>query len=275
MAYTKKGRKVALVAGLALVVLSVAVVSTYWGEIRSWHALWQDFERLGTNEQGYPEYRHRETGIVMVRVPGGTFQMGSPETEIDHEENEGPVHDVRLSPFLVAKYEVTQKQWEKVMGSRPSGLTGDDLPIDNVLWEECKEFCERTGLALPTEAQWEYACRAETTTPFFFGENITPDQINHGRKATVPVDSFRPNAFGLHQMHGNVWELCRDIFDHEYYAKPDATEKDPLCASGSNLRVVRGGSWYDSAGLCRSAYRGRWNPSNRSNLGFRPARSTP
>ncbi len=104
MAHTKKGRKVALLAGLALVVLSVAVVWTYWEELRSWYAFRRDFERLGKNVQDYPEYRHRETGIVFVGLPGGTFEMGSPETEIGRKENEGPVHKVSLSPFLIAKY---------------------------------------------------------------------------------------------------------------------------------------------------------------------------
>ncbi len=113
MAHTKKGRKVALVAGLALVVLSVTMVWTYRKEIRSWYDFWQDFEGLGKNAQGRPEYRHRETGIVFVKLPGGTFEMGSPETEEDRYKHEGPVHKVTLSPFLIAKYGAPGEAWER------------------------------------------------------------------------------------------------------------------------------------------------------------------
>ncbi len=136
----KKGRKVALVAGLALVVLSVGMVWTSWGEIGFWYA-WREFERLGKNEQGYPEYRHRQTGIVFVGLPGGTFKMGSPETEADLADWEGPVRKVTLSPFFIAKYEVNQAEWRRVMRASPSLLEGDSLPVEGVSWEDCQAFC--------------------------------------------------------------------------------------------------------------------------------------
>ena len=113
MVRRKKGRKVALVAGLALVVLSVAMVWTYWKEVRSWYEFWRDFESLGKNEQGYPEYRHRKTETVFVGLPGGTFDMGSPESEADRLDDQGPVHKVTLSPFLIAKYGAPGQAWER------------------------------------------------------------------------------------------------------------------------------------------------------------------
>ncbi len=155
MQKTKKGRKVALVAGLALVVLSVAMAWTYRKEIESWFAFRRDFESLGKNTQGRPEYRHRETGIVFVALPGGTFEMGSPKGEANREKREGPLHEVVLSPFLIAKYEVSQAEWKKVTRHNPSKSKGDTLPVERVSWEECQEFCEKSELSLPTEAQWE------------------------------------------------------------------------------------------------------------------------
>ncbi len=185
MAHTKKGRKVALVAGLALVVLSVTMVWTYWKEIQPWYAFWQDFEGLGKNAQGRPEYRHRETGIVFVELPAGKFLMGMGDAAIRRTlvglrpvprgmgispqgmlHAEQPAHEVELSSFLIGKYEVTQAEWARVMGSNPSRYKGEDLPVDTVSWDNCQEFCGITGLRLPTEAQWEYACRAGTEGPY-------------------------------------------------------------------------------------------------------------
>ncbi len=191
----KKGRKVALVAGLALVVLSVAMVWTYWKEI----GFFLKFERLGPNDQGYPEYRHRQTGIVFVGLPGGTFEMGSPGSEAGRMDWEGPVHKVTVSPFLIAKYEVSQAEWGKVMGVNPFRFKGDTLPVEQVSWDDCQEFCTKTGLSLPTEAQWEYTCRAGTSGPFG-GTRVLDDmgwyRDNRGGR-THPVGEKSPNDFGL------------------------------------------------------------------------------
>ncbi len=162
MATTKRGKRIAFTAGSVLLALAVLIGILYGPEIRSWYALWRDFESLGKNEQGYPEYQHRGTGIVFVGLPGGTFDMGSPETESGRQPDEGPVHKVTLSPFLIAKHEVSQTEWKKVMGVNPSKSKGDTLPVGQVSWEDCQEFCKKTGLSFPTEAQWEYACRAGT-----------------------------------------------------------------------------------------------------------------
>ncbi len=278
MARPKKGRKVALVAGLALVVLSVAMVWTYWEEIRSWYALWRDFEALGKNAQGYPEYRHRQTGMVMVGLPGGTFEMGSPETEPDRVDNEGPVHKVTLSPFLIAKYEVSQAEWKGVMGVNPSGFKGDALPVVNPSWEACQEFCTKTGLSLPTEAQWEYACRAGTSGAYAARGKLdetawySDDPMAFRFLGAHPVGEKQPNGFGIHDMHGNVWEWCEDWYQNDFYQE-STDARDPLCEnSGSRERVIRGGGWQSISMHCRSAFRGAGRRSGRGgSLGFRPA----
>ena len=247
------------------------------------------FAFVKKNKQGYPEYTHEKTGIIFVKLPGGKFQMGSPEDEPNRFHNEGPVHEVTLSSFLIAKHEVTQTQWKRVMGTSPSHFKGDDLPVEKVSWNDCQEFCKKTGLSLPTEAQWEYACRAGTTTPFSFGATITPEQVNYNgdypyggapkglnRKKTVAVGSLPANGFGLHDMHGNVFEWCEDVYDAVYYSKAASSNGDKACTSGSGYRVCRGGGWYDSARLCRSAFRLRDPPDIRNyDFGFRPLRPLP
>ncbi len=283
-----RARVVLLMTGILAVVVVAAVVR-YRGELVAWYVFRRDFEGLGKNEQGYPEYRHRQTGIVFVRLPGGRFSMGSPDSETDHLDDEGPVHEATISPFLIAKCEVSQAEWTSAMSNYPSKSRGDSLPVEQVSWDDCQEFCEKSGLSIPTEAQWEYACRVGGSRPFAFGENITTYQVNYkgafpfagasrgeDRGRTVPVGSFGPNGFGLHDMHGNVWEWCRDWYQEDYY-KESAGARDPLCVNASSeYRVFRGGAWSSDGGNCRSAYRGMTFPSTRSgNLGFRPAAPSP
>ena len=209
--------------------------------------------------------------------------MGSPEDEAESQIDERPQHQVSLSPFLIAKCEVSQREWTKVVGTNPSKFKGQGLPVERVSWEDCQSFCQKTGLTLPTEAQWEYACRSGTATPFSVGNAITVQQVNHNgypyaggprgelRGRTVPVKSFEPNGFGLHQMHGNVLEWCLDAYHPWFYSKsPDA---DPLCNSTRRNSVMRGGSWMGSPGFCRSACRSdiRGGMVERSeDIGFRP-----
>ena len=192
-----------------------------------------------------------------------------------------------VSPFLIAKYELSQAEWKRVMGTNPSNFTGDMLPVEQLSWDDIQEFEKRTGLTLPTEAQWEYACRAGTTTPFSFGETVTTEKANYNglflygnapkgeyRRKTVPVTSFFPNAFGLFNVHGNVGEWCEDVFD--YYSKSESANGDVAFSSGSGRRVARGGSWVRHPALCRSASRTGWMPLSRaSSLGCRLARPLP
>jgi formylglycine-generating enzyme required for sulfatase activity len=243
----------------------------------------EGFDPIGENAEGYPEYRHLATGLIFVLLPGGSFLMGSPADEPGRYSGEGPVHEVELSPFLIAKYEVTQEVWERVMGSNPSGFRGGSRPVDQVSWNDTQAFCQATGLKLPTEAQWEYAARAGTRTAFYNGpitnllcnrpllDAIGWYSCNSGSR-THPVGEEAPNGFGLHDMAGNVWEWCEDVYDDAFYSRPEATMKDPLATAGSGFRVARGGGWHNDAQDCRSAMRGRsvGSPRN-SNTGFRPA----
>ncbi|MGH9847208.1 MAG: SUMF1/EgtB/PvdO family nonheme iron enzyme, partial [Blastocatellia bacterium] len=226
--------------------------------------------------------------LEMIRVPAGSFQMGSPENEPERASDEGPQHRVTVSGFSIGKFEVTQAQWKAVMGSNPSNFKGDNLPVENVSWNDAKEFCRKlsqlTGkqYRLPTEAEWEYAARAGTTTPFAFGSSLSSQQANFDgnspyggaakgvyRQKTMPVGSFAANAFQLHDMHGNVWEWCEDVW-HENYNGAPSDGSSWLSGGDSSSRVLRGGSWYNDGWLCRSAVRGRGGPGDRNgNIGFR------
>ena len=220
--------------------------------------------------------------LDMLWCKSGTFMMGSPSSEKDHDDDETQ-HRVNLTKgFYLGKYEVTQVQWEKVMGSNPSYHKGAALPVENVSWDDAMEFCEKLTevekeadrlpkgwtYTLPTEAQWEYACRAGTTTAYSFGDTITPKQANfvYNVGKTTQVGTYPANAWSFHDMHGNVWEWCSD----RYGAYPSGAVSDPLGPSVGSERVYRGGSWFLNGGLVRSATRRRGTPVNRDNsLGFR------
>ena len=240
-----------------------------------------------------PEFEHSETGIVMVLLPGGDGFMGSPDSEEASHRDERPRHRVTLDRFLLAKYEVSQEEWLRVMGRNPAFHKGDRLPVERVSWKDCISFCERVGLSLVSEAQWEYACRAGSETPFSFGDTLTADQANFDghhpyggapagiyRKRTVPVDQLPPNRFGLHNLHGNVWEWCEDTYDPGYYGQAESRTSNPVCRAGDGARTVersiRGGSWYEKARYARSAGRGKFTETaQRFDVGFRPAYPVP
>ncbi len=221
--------------------------------------------------------------MVLVRIEAGGFRMGSDQGDSD----EMPVHDVRITKgFWLARTEVTQAQWEAVMGynASQSEFYGGDLPVERVSWRDCQEFLRtlnaRVGGALfrlPTEAEWEYACRAGGAADYCFGEaagqlgDYAWYQGNAGGR-THPVGQRKPNSWGLFDMHGNVWEWCEDTWHDSYEGAP--TDGSAWVEADSALRVVRGGSWYGDARRCRSACRLGGAPSGRSGyLGFRVARA--
>ena len=217
-------------------------------------------------------------GMRFVPIPAGTFTMGEGKT----------AHKVTLTkPFELGQHEVTQEQYEKVMGKNPSHFKGKQNPVEQVSWDDAVEFCRKLSAMpaekkagyvyrLPTEAEWEYACRAGTTTRYSFGDSDSElgdyawYDKNSGR-TTHPVGQKKPNAWGLYDMHGNVWEWCQDW--HGDY--PSGSVTDPTGAAVGSLRVYRGGGWVDFARRCRSAVRGRFTPGVRfSDLGFRVLRSS-
>jgi formylglycine-generating enzyme required for sulfatase activity len=211
-------------------------------------------------------------------IPPGTFLMGSLVSEKGRSDNETP-HTVTLSkPYYLAIHPVTQASWLKIMGNNPSHFKGDDLPVEQISWDDCQEFISRlserdgNSYRLPTEAEWEYACRAGTTTPFSFGTTITAKQVNFNNflgKTTV-VGSYPPNAWGLYDMHGNVWEWCADWFAP--YPQGDAL--GPIGPESGSKRVLRGGSYLFQPSSVRSAYRYSSAPSFRySVVGFRLVRT--
>ena len=227
----------------------------------------------------------------MVRIPGGSFVMGSPKDEEGHRKSESPLHKVTVPPFFMGRYPVTQAQWKAVAVLKPVErelkvdpfyFNGDNHPVENVSWYDAVEFCARlsahTGrpYRLPTEAEWEYACRAGTTTPFHFGETITTGVANYDgrhvygeglkgkyREKTTPVDHFDvANAFGLSDMHGNVWEWCQDHWHDDYLDAP--TDGSAWMTDNEEAhRVLRGGSWFNYPRTCRSANRNNDLPDDR------------
>jgi uncharacterized protein (TIGR02996 family) len=206
--------------------------------------------------------------MAFAWIPPGTFLMGSPPDEEQRSDDEA-LHRVTLTRgFYMGIYPVTQTQWRSVQGSNPSHFKGDDRPVEKVSWDHCQDFCARLGqrFRLPTEAEWEYACRAGTTTPFFFGATLSTEQANYDgrhtyvkgkkgvyRKQTTPVGSFPGNAWGLCDLHGNVWEWCQDW----YGPYPAGEITDPQGGNNGDARVLRGGSWYCNSSRCRSGVRFR------------------
>lgn len=246
--------------------------------------------------------------LDMVLIPAGSFMMGSPEDELERSDNESPQHSVTIQNFCMGKYPITQAQWKAVaalpqvnieLKADPSNFKGDQRPVERVSWYDAVEFCDRLAAhtkrqyRLPSEAEWEYACRAGTTTPFHFGETITTDVANYkgtdndykiddeGRKwlgsygrgpkgiyleETTEVGNFGvANAFGLYDMHGNVWEWCQDTW-HSSYNEAPTDGSAWIDDDNNNSLVMRGGSFITNPRNCRSAFRTMNNPDNRINI---------
>jgi len=220
----------------------------------------------------------KDVKLEMVLIPAGKFKMGSPESEKGRREYETQ-HEVTLTkPFYMGKHEVTQEQWESVMGNNPSSRTkGAKLPITDVSWEDCQEFIEKLNAntkgvyRLPSEAEWEYACRAGTTTKYSYGDSLTKSDANIAGDSKKAVGSYKPNAFGLYDMHGYVREWCEDWYS-DY---PAGAVTDPKGPATGKSRVLRGGSFNCSVLNARSSSRNAGTPSSRFNYvaGFRLART--
>ena len=275
--------------------------------------------RAGTPLAGPPwqEPLGSEVALEMVPIPAGEFLMGSPEDELERWSHEGPQHRVRLAPFSLARTPITQAQWRQVarwqpapgdppwereLNPEPSFFKGDlsvdnlgpehdRRPVESVNWFDAQEFCrrlsQRTGrtYTLPSESQWEYACRAGTTTPYAFGTTLGQRQANVASSGTTEVGSFPANAWGLHDMHGNVWEWCLDHWHRGYEGAPadgsawlktteqqnqSTTKPVKNVIDDSEPRLLRGGSWDDFPGDCRSAFRNLFRPDYAyGSVGFR------
>jgi formylglycine-generating enzyme required for sulfatase activity len=217
--------------------------------------------------------------LEMTAIPGGNFMMGSPKNELKRRDNESPQHQVTVPSFFIGKYPVTQAQYQAIMGTNPSYFKGSNRPVEQVSWNNAVAFCEKLSqkigktYRLPSEAQWEYACRAGTTTPFHFGKTITTALANYrgnytygqgpkgvSRKETREVGSFGvANNFGLYDMHGNVWEWCQDHWHGNYEGAPTDGSASLSVENNTNRRLLRGGSWDYRPGICRSAYRYVYN----------------
>ncbi len=224
-------------------------------------------------------------GIEMVLVPSGRFSMGSKEGGVGAFKNEQPVHQVKIKPFYLSKYEVTQAQWVAVMGNNPSLYKNTNRPVDQVTWFEVQEFIQRlnqieesTQYRLPSEAEWEYAARAGSDTAYAHGDDTAElhDYAWFGHEGNVgsrPVGGRKPNAWGLYDMHGNVWEWVEDCWHDDYHGAP--TDGRPWLGKGDCAeRVVRGGAWNSSAEFVRSAVRGSYTfDLNDVGNGFRLAKS--
>lgn len=289
------GREMATVAGIELAKPGSAIgrfpLKSFKFETVTVNRKGEIIQRETNQARYFTEDLGNKINLEMVYIPGGTFTMGSPENEKDSYGDEKPQHQVTIKPFLMGKYPVTQAQWQAVMGNNPSGFKGKNRPVERVSWYDTIEFCARlsqqTGknYRLPSEAEWEYACRGGRATPFHFGETITSDLANYDgsrtyaqepkgqhRGETTPVGSFKvANAFGLYDMHGNVWEWCADPWHDNYEGAPtdgsvwDENNNDNRYQNYIDLlvniknderrRLLRGGSWCDDPDYCRSAFR--------------------
>ncbi len=262
-------------------------LQTFKFEIVTTDAQGEIINRRNREAKYFEEDLGNRVKLQMVQIPEGKFMMGSPANEKERFPQEEPQHEVMISEFFMGKYEVTQEQYQEIMKKNPSNFKSADRPVESVSWNDANEFCaklsQKTGriYRLPSESEWEYASRAGTTTAFYFGESITTKLVNYDgnypyanaaqgeyRKETTPIGKFPPNAFGLYNMCGNVWEWCLDRYHNNYNGAP--VDGSAWVDGDDARRLLRGGSWLNNARYCRSAYRDRYVPDSRSDtFGFR------
>ena len=288
-----------------LVLMGDEVAADFSFEVVSVDNRGKETKRSQEKVKGFFQLLEEDIHLEMIFIPSGSFLMGSPKDELERRESEDPQHQVAVPAFFMGKYPVTQAQWKAVAGlppvereldPDPSGFKGAERAVEQVSWLDAMEFCKRLSqkvkreYRLPSEAEWEYACRADTTTPFHFGETITTDLANYDgnptygdgpkgewRGETTPVGSFGvANAFGLYDMHGNVWEWCADSWHENYEGAPTDGSAWIKNENDSYSRLLRGGAWFNSPWLCRSACRLRGNVGSWFNArGFRVVCAAP
>jgi formylglycine-generating enzyme required for sulfatase activity len=227
--------------------------------------------RYKCTNKGYTEDLGDGVALTLMLIPAGEFMMGASQNDAESVDAERPQHLVKVSQFMMGRYPVTQAQWRVVAGyepvdinlnAKPSQFTGDDLPVEQVNWHEATEFCKRLSAKtpknyhLPSEAQWEYACRAGTETAYHYGDKITTELANYSSEVgqTTAVGTYPPNRWGLYDMHGNVLEWCQDHWHSNYEGAP-ADGSAWMAGGNSSNRVLRGGSWDHNPRGCRSASR--------------------
>ena len=287
----------------------VPTTTTFEFEVVTVDAQGQKTKHSRKQAQYFVESLGGAVELEMVSIPGGNFTMGAPQEESESREDERPRHLdlVTIKPFFMGRYPITQAQWRAIaslpkikhdLELDPSCFKGDNRPVERVSWYDAEEFCDRLSketkrvYRLPSEAEWEYACRAQTNTPFHFGKTITTHLANYCgqnqkikglfykgtyenepngfyRQETTEVDIFSANTFGLHDMHGNVWEWCADYYHKKYHEAP-SDGSIWLINGNEEGRILRGGSWNSPPNICRSASRFLGNPSSSNkNIGFR------
>jgi formylglycine-generating enzyme required for sulfatase activity len=271
---SRSPRNRSVLVGTIVTIIAVAVIALI---VKSNGVNSVEKPRTGTEDiQAVEAEIDPAINMKFMKITAGEFMMGS-----NNKEDEKPAHKVQITrDFELGKYEVTQAQWKSIMGSDPGKFKGDDLPVETVSWEDAQQFIQKLNsrsskyiYRLPTEAEWEYACRAGSEGDYsgdlgsmaWYGENAGGN--------THPVGQKQANAWGLHDMHGNVYEWCQDWYGDKYYAS--SSSADPKGPDTGSARVLRGGSWNFDAAFCRSAFRHWFTPGNRyGSLGFRLLRTT-